>query len=171
MEGDVLFDSWDRLGRVLLACVLAYPALVLFLRLSGKRTLTKLNAFDLVVTVALGSTLSATVVNDSTPLTDGLVALAALIGLQFVVAWGSVRSSAVEQVMKSEPTLLVLRGEVRDDALRAQRVSRSEVLAAIRSNGLASFDATGAVILETDGSMSVIPREALVGDGIPGVRA
>jgi len=54
----MLFDSWTGLGRVLLVGVLAYSALVLTLRVSGKRTLTKLNAFDLVVTVALGSTLA-----------------------------------------------------------------------------------------------------------------
>ena len=54
----MLFDSWAGLGRTLLVGPLAYVALVLLLRISGKRTLTKLNAFDLVVTVALGSTLA-----------------------------------------------------------------------------------------------------------------
>ena len=54
----MFFDSWTALGRVLLVGTLAYVALVAILRISGKRTLTKLNAFDLVVTVALGSTLA-----------------------------------------------------------------------------------------------------------------
>ena len=54
----MFFDSWAGLGRVLVVGVLAYSALVLLLRISGKRTLTKMNAFDLVVTVALGSTLA-----------------------------------------------------------------------------------------------------------------
>src|SRR4051794_24742339 len=54
----MFFHSWAALGRVLLVGPLAYVALVLLLRVSGKRTLTKLNAFDLVVTVSLGSTLA-----------------------------------------------------------------------------------------------------------------
>ena len=53
----MLFQGWAGIGRTLLVGTLAYATLVLFLRISGKRTLSKLNAFDLVVTVALGSTL------------------------------------------------------------------------------------------------------------------
>ncbi|HUH13323.1 MAG TPA: hypothetical protein VMK65_09445, partial [Longimicrobiales bacterium] len=60
----MFFDSWTGLGRVLLVGALAYAALILILRISGKRTLTKLNAFDLVVTVALGSTLATTLLTD-----------------------------------------------------------------------------------------------------------
>jgi uncharacterized membrane protein YcaP (DUF421 family) len=58
------FDSWAQVGRVVLVGAATYGVLVLLLRVSGKRTLAKLNAFDLVVTVALGSTL-ATVLLDS----------------------------------------------------------------------------------------------------------
>ena len=55
---DWVFKGWESLGRVLFVGILAYAGLLLFLRMSGKRTLSKMNAFDLVVTVSLGSTLS-----------------------------------------------------------------------------------------------------------------
>ena len=77
------------------------------LRLSGKRTLGKMNAFDLVVTVALGSTLATVILGKAVPLAEGLVALLMLICLQFANAWRSVRSHQFEQFIKSEPTLLV----------------------------------------------------------------
>jgi uncharacterized membrane protein YcaP (DUF421 family) len=64
----VLFSSWADLGRVLVVGPLAYVSLVLFLRVSGKRTLTKLNAFDLVVTSALGSTLATILLSKSVSL-------------------------------------------------------------------------------------------------------
>jgi uncharacterized membrane protein YcaP (DUF421 family) len=146
---------------------LAYAALILFLRISGKRTLAKMNAFDLVVTVALGSTLSTVLVTRQIPLVDGLLALALLIALQFLVAWSSLRAPWFERLVKSRPTLLLYRGEIRDDDARRQRVSHAEIGAAIRRAGLPSLSAAGAVILETDGTFSVIEADALpAGDAV-----
>jgi uncharacterized membrane protein YcaP (DUF421 family) len=84
--------------------------LVLLLRVSGKRTLTKMNAFDLVVTVALGSTLATVLLTKSVALAEGLTAFMLLIFLQFVLTWLSVRSRAVSRLVKSEPTLLAYQG-------------------------------------------------------------
>ena len=64
----MLFDSWVGLGRVIVAGILAYAGLILLLRISGKRTLSKMNAFDLVVTVALGSTLATVLLSRSVAL-------------------------------------------------------------------------------------------------------
>jgi uncharacterized membrane protein YcaP (DUF421 family) len=75
----MLFDSWFGILRILAVGPLAYLALVLILRVSGKRTLSKLNAFDLVITVALGSTLSSIFLTKSIALAEGIVALALLI--------------------------------------------------------------------------------------------
>ncbi|NKC33416.1 DUF421 domain-containing protein [Roseomonas sp. BU-1] len=153
----MLFQDWTGLLRVLLVGSLAYPALVLFLRVSGKRTLAKLNAFDLVVTVALGSTLATVLLNRSVTLAEGLVALLLLIGLQFLVAWLSVRSTRFSNLVKSEPTLLLHQGRLLEEAMRRQRVTREEVLAALRSGGVATPEQAAAVVLETDGTMSVVP--------------
>jgi len=78
--------------------VLAYVALVVFLRVSGKRTLSKMNAFDLVVTVALGSTLATVLLSKDVALAEGVLAFALLISLQFVVTWSSVRARWVRQL-------------------------------------------------------------------------
>jgi uncharacterized membrane protein YcaP (DUF421 family) len=157
----MIFDGWQGVRHVVVVGVVAYPSLILLLRCSGKRTLAKMNAFDFVVTVALGSTLSSMLVSRSTPLADGLLALGVLVALQFVVAWSSVRWRRFEQIVKSEPSLLVYRGRTREDVLLAQRVSHDEVLAALRSAGLPDLTAAGAVVLETDGTFSVIAAEAL----------
>ena len=154
----MLFESWAGLGRVLLVGTLAYAALVLLLRISGKRTLTKLNAFDLVVTVALGSTLATVLLSKSVALAEGVLALALLICLQYAITWLSVRSPRFQAFVKSEPTLLVHRGRFLDGALRAQRITRADVLAALRSSGAAEVETITAVVLETDGSISVIPN-------------
>lgn len=69
------FDSWGELFRVLVVGAASYGTLVLVLRLSGKRTLAKLNAFDFVVTVALGSTLAAILLNRAVSWAEGAIAL------------------------------------------------------------------------------------------------
>lgn len=152
---DMLFQSWSDLFRVVLVGTLAYVALVAMLRISGKRTLAKLNAFDLVVTVAIGSTLATILLSKTVTLFEGLTALFLLIGLQWIVTATSVRSTRVARLVRSEPQLLVYQGETCDDALRRERITLSELDTILRSAGLASPDQAQTVVLESDGSFSV----------------
>ncbi|GAB4193523.1 MAG: DUF421 domain-containing protein [Roseiflexaceae bacterium] len=152
------FNSWEGIGRVILIGVLAYVGLVVLLRISGKRTLTKMNAFDLVVTVALGSTLATIILSKDVALLEGLTAFAVLIALQYVVTWSSVRSDRIKHLVKAEPTLLWYQGQPLEGALRSQRVTIEEVRAAMRAQGFSRLEAVAAVILETDGSFSVLSQ-------------
>jgi uncharacterized membrane protein YcaP (DUF421 family) len=152
----MFFDSWENIARTVVTAILAYASLIIILRLSGKRTLAKMNAFDLVVTVALGSTLATVILSKDVALTEGIAALALLILLQFVVTWLSVRSGAIRRIVRGEPTLLLYRGEFLRTAMRSQRVTESEIQQAIRSQGIADAS-TQVVVLETDGSFSVLP--------------
>jgi len=152
----MFFSGWASLGRILVIGVLAYVGLILLLRISGKRTLSKMNAFDFVVTVALGSTLATILLSKETSLADGVMALALLIGLQYVVAWTTVRSHVVEKIVKSEPALLFHGGEFLDGALKRERIVREEVYAAIRDQGMSTLGDVSAVVLETDGTFSVL---------------
>ena len=154
----MFFDSWWGIARTIIVGVLAYAALVLLLRVSGKRTLSKMNAFDLIVTVALGSTLATILLSKDVSLAEGVVAFALLISLQFVITWLSVRSPTVAHLVKVEPTLLVYQGSMLHDAMRRERVLATEIKAAIREQGIGSLDMVDALVLETDGSFSVISQ-------------
>ena len=160
----MFFDSWQGVARVFVVGICAYAALVAILRISGKRTLSKMNAFDLIVTVALGSTLATILLSEDVALAEGVAAFALLIGLQLAITWLSVRTKVVPALVKSTPTLLAFRGEQLDDAIRAQRVSEEEVLQAVRQQGFASVADVHAVVLETDGSFSVIGSASKDGD-------
>ena len=107
----MFFDDWYGLGRAAAVGAFAYAGLIVLLRATGKRTLSKLNAFDLVVTVALGSTLATVLLARDVALLEGLTGFAVLVLLQLVVTWLSVRSAAVRRLVRSEPTLLYFRGE------------------------------------------------------------
>lgn len=153
---DTFFNSWSGLGRTAVVGILAYVALILLLRISGKRTLSKMNAFDFVVTVALGSTLATILLSKQVALAEGVLALALLIFLQYIITWLSVRSTTFGRLVKAEPKLLFYGGQFVTSAMKHERVNQSEVLQAMRSEGATNSEQVMAVVLETDGSFSVI---------------
>ncbi len=157
---NMLFSSWQTLLRIAIVGPLAYIALVAILRISGKRTLAQLNAFDFVVTVALGSTLATTILNTSIGLADGVLALFILILLQLIVARISTRIEWSGKAIKSEPRLLFHEGRFLESAMKAKRVRREEILQVVRSQGIAAIDEIEFVVLETNGKMSVIPKSS-----------
>ncbi|MDP3491135.1 MAG: DUF421 domain-containing protein [Phenylobacterium sp.] len=156
MDAEALFTGWDPIIRILVVGTAAYFALVVVLRASGKRTLSKLNAFDLVVTVAIGSTFSSILTSKDLALAEGVAALALLVGLQYTVTFLSVRIKGIDQLVKSEPTLLLKNGEPLPGALRQQRVTQDELRAAIRTSGGADLADAAFVVLESDGSLSAV---------------
>lgn len=158
MDADALFTGWDPIIRILVVGAAAYLALVVVLRASGKRTLSKLNAFDLVVTVAIGSTFSSILTSKDLALAEGVAALALLVGLQYAVTFLSVRIKGIDRLVKSEPSLLLKDGEPLPGALRKQRVTQEELRAAIRTSGGAELSDAAFVVLESDGSLSAVLR-------------
>ncbi|WP_298455730.1 DUF421 domain-containing protein [uncultured Cellulomonas sp.] len=158
------FDSWGDIGRIVAVGAAAYVSLVVLLRLSGKRTLAKLNAFDLVVTVALGSTLATILLSSDVSWSEGVIALALLAVLQFVVSSVSARMPGARTVITAKPTVLLRDGVPLEDVMRDQRISHSEIRQAVRSSGVGGLDLVAAVVLESDGTLSVITSSQL-GDG------
>ncbi len=156
----MFFDDWFGLFRILIIGVLAYGVLIFLLLASGKRTLSKWNAFDFVVTIALGSTLATVIMSKDVSFAEGVFALGLLIGLQFVITWLSVRFNWIENLVKAEPTLLFDKGDFLTNAMKRQRVAEGEVRMAIRAKGIAAVEEVEAVVLETDGSFSVIKKSA-----------
>ena len=151
------FSSWSKIGQMLLVGLIFYVALVFLLRISGKRSLAKMNMFDFVVTVALGSML-ANVALAGTPLIDALFAISMLLGLQYLISWLSVHYDKFDEFIKPPPTLVMYDGEYIERALTKARVSPRELDENIRQNGFTSKDDVFAVILETTGELSVIGR-------------
>jgi uncharacterized membrane protein YcaP (DUF421 family) len=150
------FDGWSALELTLAISVCAYLALPFLLHLSGERTLLKMNAFDLVVTVAVGSMLATILISQDAALVHGVLAFAMLLWLQFAIIWSRVRAPWVRSFLTREPTLLWYQGELLSDALRRVLVTESEVRAAVRLAGVSGTDDVAAVVLETDGSLSVV---------------
>lgn len=154
----MFFDDFAGIWRTVIVGLCAYAGLVVVLRISRKRTLSKMNAFDLVVTVALGSTLATVLLSKDVALAEGVTAFLLLAGAQFAVTWTSLRSRRVRKWVKADPRALLRDGQMLGDALRDERVTNDEVEAAIRGAGYPGAESIALVMLETDGSMSVVPK-------------
>jgi len=154
----LLFNSWSDLGRVLVLGVLGYISLVLLLRISGNRTLSKLNAFDFIVTIALGSTFGSFILNKEISLAEGVMGFIVLIGMQHVVSWLTIRSKTIKRIVKSEPSLVYYNQEYLVDSMKRSRIAKAEIEQSVRNQGHATLENVEAVVLETDGSLSIISK-------------
>lgn len=148
------------------------------LRVSGKRTLSKLNVFDFVFVVAVGSVFASTIISKDITLVEGIAALATLIAIQVILAESAARFRIVDRVVNGKPTLLFSRGKFIPRALRKERITEEEIRAAIRVKGVNRVEDVDAVILENDGTLSVAweakgpGRSSLVDATVPeGARA
>jgi uncharacterized membrane protein YcaP (DUF421 family) len=150
------FDSWADVARIVLVGAAAYVVLVVVLRVSGKRTLSQLNAFDFVVTVALGSTLATILLSAEVSFTEGITALGLLAGLQFLVATISAHRPSSRAALTSRPVLLLADGAIRHEALKRNRLTESELRQAVRMQGTGDLSHVKAVVLETNGKLSII---------------
>jgi uncharacterized membrane protein YcaP (DUF421 family) len=154
----MFFSNFDEIQRIVIIAIFSYASLVIFLRVSGKRTLSKLNAFDLVITMAMGTTLATTILNSKVTWVKGTTAFLVLIALQYLVAKLTVRLPWFENIIKSEPQVLFKEGEFKEEVMRKERVPKSAILQAMRSQGLGSMKQVKEVFLESDGSISVIKQ-------------
>lgn len=154
---NIFFDNWESIVRTFTITILAYLAMVLLLRISGKRTLSKMNAFDFIVTIALGSSFASVALNKNVALADGVLVFALLVGLQYLLTWLSVRFHAVKRLITNEPTLLWYKGAEVKHALRKERVTLEELHMVARSQGLLSLEDVDIIILETTGDITIIP--------------
>jgi uncharacterized membrane protein YcaP (DUF421 family) len=156
---DVVFfwNGWQPLLRVVVVGSLTYVSIVAILRLSGKRTLASMNAFDFVITVALGSAYGRILTAKQVSLAEAVTTFALLAVLQMLLSRLESKNWFYKLVT-SQPTLLYYRGNFLEKAMQEQRVREEALLSAVRKNKLSSLEEVEAIVLETDGSVSVIQK-------------
>ena len=103
-----------------------------------------------------GSTLSAGLLSKDVALVEIIAAFALLVGLQFLITFTMTRWPRMEGIVKTEPRIVFRHGQYLERAMRVERLTRREIDAAIRAANAADSDKVAAVILETDGSLSVV---------------
>ena len=138
---------------------LFYILIIVMVRLVGKRTTSEFNNFDWIINVAVGSLAASGILLRNVASVDAIAAIVVLAACQFVTTKLVMRSDDVADVVKAEPTLLTHKGEYLRDAMTRTRISEEEIKMALRAAGITANSDANWVVLETNGTMSVIPRQ------------
>jgi uncharacterized membrane protein YcaP (DUF421 family) len=160
MEDNVVFfwSGWEPIVRIGVVGTLTYVAIVLILRVSGKRTLARMNAFDFIITVTMGSAFGRILTARSVSVSEAIATFLLLVSLQYLFSFLETRSALFSRLVTSQPTLLFHRGKVLEKNLEKERLRPEDLLGAVRKQGAGSLEEVESVILETDGSLSVIKK-------------
>jgi uncharacterized membrane protein YcaP (DUF421 family) len=155
----MFFHDWASIGRIAVLGLLSYMAMVTVIRIMGKRALSKFDAFDFIITVALGSLLGNIVISKTLSLADGVAAIAVLLGAQYAMVLLSCRWKIFENIVRSEPSLVFYRGQFLKDMMRREKVTDREIISAMRMAGVSAIEDVEAVVLERDGTLSAMRKQ------------
>lgn len=152
-------DIGSSLPEVAIRTAIIYIFLVLALRVTGKREVGQLSVLELVVILVVSDAVQNSMVGENTTVYSGMVAVATLIALDRGLKMLTNRSDRMRTAIEGEPRLVIRDGRLLDKAIREEGLDVEEVRAAVRAQGLARVDEVRLAVLETDGSISVIPRD------------
>lgn len=106
-----------------------------YVRFNSARALSGLTVFGVLVTLTLGSTLSRIITQPDLNLTRGLIALAVILGFEYITDWLNARHAAFHRLFVKDPELLVFRGEIDWDALKRNRLAEKAIWMTLRQSG------------------------------------
>jgi len=153
---DLDVNGWSIVARTLIV----YGALLAGLRLAGKRELGQMTPFDLVVILLIANAVQNAMVGPDTSVTGGLIAAGVLVTVNYGVASARERLPLLRRAVEGTPTLLINDGRFVPEHLRREGLEEDEVLMAIREHGVADVKDVRMAVLETDGSISIVPVDA-----------
>jgi uncharacterized membrane protein YcaP (DUF421 family) len=139
--------------------LLVYGFLLVVLRLTGKRQVGQLAPFDLVLLLVLSNAVQNSMNAGDNSVSGGYILVLTLLVANGLVGWISFRSKTVELLVEGKPLILVHEGVVDEKALCAERITRHELMAAVRQAGMTDLDSVRYALLETNGRINVVPKE------------
>lgn len=145
--------------RIIGMSILFYFGLIIILKLSGKRTLSEINAFDLLVNVAIGSIAATTIVLKESSFIDGMVAVITLVVLQYILAKLDTKYSFIGSFLLTRPTLLYYKGEFLIENMDKMRITKNDLSQQVRLKSGTVIENISAVVLESNGGLSIITKQ------------
>jgi len=156
--------DWQQVLGISLSAIGFYLGLMLFTRLMGLRSFSKLSSHDFAMTVGIGSILASTVLSDTPSLMQGLFAVAVLFVIQGVISFIRRKFKPLKSLIDNRAIILMAHGEYFSGNLKEANLSTSDVQQVLRKNGIKSKTEVFAVIMETTGDMSVIKNNEVTPD-------
>ncbi len=144
-----------------LRAIVIYLLVIALMRISGKRAIGQFTPFDLVLLILIGNAVQNGLNGGDNSVSGALILACTLVLLNYGVAWASVRWQKIEDYVEGEPVVLARDGEVFEDVLKRELVSDDDLREALRINNISHLGDIGVAILETNGSISVLAKEAV----------
>ena len=141
-----------------LRAVIIYVFLIVLLRITGKRQVGQLAPFDLVLLLVLSNAVQNSMNGGDNSVVGGMISAMTLVGVNWIVGILTYRSKKLEALVEGRPDVLIHDGKLYQQTLERAKLTRHEVMAAVREAGCASIEEVRAALLENDGSISVIPK-------------
>jgi uncharacterized membrane protein YcaP (DUF421 family) len=138
--------------------IIVYVFLVLILRIGGRRQLAQMNAFDLVVLLTLSNTIQNAIIGNDNSVTGGLIGATVLVLANVFVVRFLYGHEQLDRRIEGEPVWLVRDGHILEENLRRELITSDELLSAVHRQGVASIEECESVILETGGTITVLPK-------------
>jgi len=142
---------------LMLRALLVYLFLLILLRLTGKRQIGQLAPFDLVLLLVLSNAVQNAMNGGDNSYTAGVISSSTLIGTNFLVGLATYKWKWLAGIVEGKPTLLIHNGKADEAAMRYEKMTHHELMAALRENGLTSVEQVHCAILENNGKISVVP--------------
>jgi uncharacterized membrane protein YcaP (DUF421 family) len=159
-----VFDHPDLDGAAVIAAKTAavYVFLVVGLRVFGKRELGQLSLYDLVLVIILGNAVQNAMINNDNTLGGGVVAATVLLLLNWILNRFVLRSRRAEHILVGDPVLVVHDGQPMRERMAREGITMDELMAALREHGIDALSQVHMAVLESDGTISVVPRTSEV---------
>lgn len=159
----LFFNDWQHLVRIAIVGVVSYAALILCLRAAGKRTLSRMNAYDMVVTMALGSVLTKAMLTQDQTISESVTAICLLVAFQYLLSVASCHWTWFRKWVVAEPAVLYAEGMFLGKAMKKERVTHTEIEAALHEKGFSNLSDVAAVILGSNGELNVLSNDRASG--------
>src|SRR3954463_10348832 len=145
---------------IVLRAAVVFFFIFLITRVVGRRELSSLEPFDLILLVVTGDLIQQGVTQSDYSVTGALTAIATIAALTVFVSWISFRSRRLRKVLDGQPIILVMDGKVLDGNLKRERMRRDELEMEARLQGHESIEDLKLAVLETGGKISCIPKSS-----------
>ena len=143
---------------IALRAVFLYAFVVFLMRVMGRRELSTLSAIDLVMLVVLGDAIQQGLTQDDYSVTGAVIAVSTIAALQVGSSYLSFRSRRARRILEGEPIVIVQAGKLIERNLKRERLTEDEVAEEMRAQQIASVEDVEWAILESNGTMSFIPK-------------
>jgi uncharacterized membrane protein YcaP (DUF421 family) len=145
--------------EIVIRAAVMYVVLLGLLRAMGRRELSELTAFDLLVTVVIGDLIQQGVTQEDMSFTGAMLAVGTICLLAVGTSFVGVRSNRVERLVDGVPLVVARNGVVFDDVLRRERITEAELMEAARGQQVTDLSKVDVVVIEADGRFSFLRAE------------